>query len=83
MPRIAQHLLLERAAFVPALVIFDKGGALLDFRAMWGEWAAGPERVWWSACCRASARRSCSLLTPTRCSILWWTWFENLVKVTA
>jgi len=70
MLHIAQHLFSEQAASVPALAIFDKGGTLIDF-AMWGEWAAGPERVWWSACCRASARRSCSLLTPTRCSIVW------------
>ena len=81
MPRIAPQHVLEQIAFIPALVIFDKDGTLIDF-AMWGEWADGPERVWWSACCRASARRSCSLLTPTRCSIVWQTWFENLVKVT-
>jgi phosphoglycolate phosphatase-like HAD superfamily hydrolase len=25
-------------AFEPKLIIFDKGGTLIDFRAMWGDW---------------------------------------------
>jgi hypothetical protein len=30
---VVQHLLSEQVSLVPALVIFDKGGPLLDFRA--------------------------------------------------
>ena len=34
MPRIAPQHVLEQIAFIPALVIFDKGGTLIDFRAL-------------------------------------------------
>jgi hypothetical protein len=62
MPRIAQHLLLGRAAFVPALVIFDKGGTLLDFRAMWGEWAADMAQRLAARSSSAVAGRFCEML---------------------
>lgn len=38
------RLLPELAALAPELIIFDKGGTLIDFHGMWGEWVTGLAR---------------------------------------
>ena len=39
-----QRLLAELAALAPELIIFDKGGTLIDFHGMWSEWVTGLAR---------------------------------------
>jgi len=62
MPHVVQHLLSEQMTFVPALVVFDKGGTLIDFRAMWGEWAADMARRLEVRPSSAVAGRFCEML---------------------
>ncbi len=37
-------LIPELASLSPALIIFDKGGTLIDFRGMWSDWVTGLAR---------------------------------------